>query len=380
MSRRSKLITFGLPLLAIVAGGAAIGSITRHQPVKQSVAPITSPPVQPASLAITRGRGFVGAAGIVEPAGEQTAIGAHVSGIVSKVLVVPGKKVKAGDALFVIDERAAAAQVSIRRTELAAAERRLEQTLARIPSLTATRDAARAGAAALKAEMEDWQDQLRSADALKAHTTAAITDREVTRRRNGERAARNRLAEAEARALQADAELDMIARTKGAPSVEVERANVAQAKAAAERAEVDLELLTVRAPIDGTVLQVNVRAGEFAPAGLVTTPLIVMGNLDPLNVRVDIDEIDVGLFRPEAQAFASLRGQAERRASLTFVRIDPIVVPKKSLTGAATERVDTRVLRVVYALPPDTLPAYSGQQVDVFIAAPQPATAADASK
>ena len=50
---------------------AAIGSITRHQPVKQSVAPITSPPVQPASLAITRGRGFVGAAGIVEPAGEQ---------------------------------------------------------------------------------------------------------------------------------------------------------------------------------------------------------------------------------------------------------------------------------------------------------------------
>jgi multidrug resistance efflux pump len=172
----------------------------------------------------------------------------------------------------------------------------------------------------------------------------------------------------------------MIARTQGAPSVEVERANVAQAKAAAERAEVDLELLTVRAPIDGTVLQVNVRAGEFAPAGLVTTPLIVMGNLDPLNVRVDIDEIDVGLFRPEAQAFASLRGQAERRASLTFVRIDPIVVPKKSLTGAATERVDTRVLRVVYALPPDTLPAYSGQQVDVFIAAPQPATAADASK
>ena len=137
----------------------------------------------------------------------------------------------------------------------------------------------------------------------------------MTRRRNGERAARNRLAEAEARALQADAELDMIARTKGAPSVEVERANVAQAKAAAERAEVDLELLTVRAPIDGTVLQVNVRAGEFAPAGLVTTPLIVMGNLDPLNVRVDIDEIDVGLFRPEAQAFASLRGQAERRAS-----------------------------------------------------------------
>jgi hypothetical protein len=43
-------------------------------------------------------------------------------------------------------------------------------------------------------------------------------------------------------------------------------------------------------------------------------------------------------------------------------------VPKKNLTGEATERVDTRVLQAVYALPPGA-PLYPGQQMDVSIQA-----------
>jgi hypothetical protein len=52
---------------------------------------------------------------------------------------------------------------------------------------------------------------------------------------------------------------------------------------------------------------------------------------------------------------------------LAFVRVEPYVVPKRALSGATGERVDTRVLRVVYALPAGTEQAYAGQQVDVFI-------------
>jgi HlyD family secretion protein len=36
------------------------------------------------------------------------------------------------------------------------------------------------------------------------------------------------------------------------------------------------------------------------------------------------------------------------------------------LTGDATERVDTRVLEAIYALP-TTAPVFPGQQMDVFI-------------
>jgi HlyD family secretion protein len=360
----------------VLAGAGAAISIARNQPLTAPVAPVVSPPVQPV-VGNGRAKGFIGAAGLVEPAGQEIDVGAHVSGIVAKVFVEPGDRVGEGAPLFALDERSAAAQLAVRLAELAAAEKRLEQTLARVPTLQAQLNAARAAVAALKAELEDWQDQTRSADALRAKGDTAISEREVTRRRNAERAARGRLAEAEARTAQAEAELDLVARAEHAPSVEVERANVAQARQGVERAEVDLALLTVRAPREATVLQVNIRPGEFALAGALSTPLMVLGRLDPMHLRVDIDEVDIGLFEPGARAYASLRGQAQRRIELGFVRVDPLVVPKRSLTGAGIERVDTRVLRVVYAMPPGTSGAYPGQQVDVFVeTAPAPAATA----
>jgi hypothetical protein len=52
---------------------------------------------------------------------------------------------------------------------------------------------------------------------------------------------------------------------------------------------------------------------------------------------------------------------------LSFVRVEPFVVPKRSLTGENTERVDTRVLQVIYAVESAETTLYVGQQVDVFI-------------
>jgi hypothetical protein len=50
------------------------------------------------------------------------------------------------------------------------------------------------------------------------------------------------------------------------------------------------------------------------------------------------------------------------------VRFEPLVVPKRSLTGDATERVDTRVLRVIYeVVGTPSVPLFVGQQMDVFI-------------
>lgn len=55
---------------------------------------------------------------------------------------------------------------------------------------------------------------------------------------------------------------------------------------------------------------------------------------------------------------------------MKFERIEPYVISKVSLTGASTERVDTRVLQVIYSLRrPANPPIYVGQQVDVFIEA-----------
>ena len=66
----------------------------------------------------------------------------------------------------------------------------------------------------------------------------------------------------------------------------------------------------------------------------------------------------------------SCRGNRALETPIHFARFEPYVVPKRSLTGDTTERVDTRVLQVLYQFHPGDLPVYVGQQMDVFIEAP----------
>src|SRR5437870_1113859 len=72
----------------------------------------------------------------------------------------------------------------------------------------------------------------------------------------------------------------------------------------------------------------------------------------------------------DTRATAHVRGNRDIKTDLTFFRIEPYVVPKRSLTGDSTERVDTRVLQVLYAFDRGSLPIYVGQQMHVFIDAP----------
>jgi len=142
-----------------------------------------------------------------------------------------------------------------------------------------------------------------------------------------------------------------------------------ETKAAAQRAAVDVARTVVRAPLAGRVLQLNIRIGEFAAAGGLQTPLALMGNVLPLHVRVDIDEVDAQRLAPGAKAMARLRGDSKISSELNFVRVEPYVIPKRSLTGGTTERVDTRVLQAIYAVADPAFPAFVGQQVDVFVEA-----------
>ena len=102
------------------------------------------------------------------------------------------------------------------------------------------------------------------------------------------------------------------------------------------------------------------------------SPLILLGSVTPLNVRVDVDENDAWRVHAGAPAVGYLRGNTKVRAPLTFVRFEPYVVPKKSLTGDSTELVDTCVLQVIFSFTRGDLPIFVGQQMDVFIDAPGP--------
>jgi hypothetical protein len=105
---------------------------------------------------------------------------------------------------------------------------------------------------------------------------------------------------------------------------------------------------------------------------------MLLGDDTRLHVRVDVDENDAWRFQPCAPAIASVRGNPEIKAPLQYVRTDPDVIPKVTLTGDTTQRTDTRVLEVIYSFDPASLPVYVGQLMDVFIeAAPIGVTTSD---
>ena len=96
---------------------------------------------------------------------------------------------------------------------------------------------------------------------------------------------------------------------------------------------------------------------------------MLLGSDTRLHVRVDIDETDAWRLKPDARAVAFVRGNAEFKTPLRFVRIEPYVVPKTSLTGDTAERVDTRVLQVIYSFDPASVSVHVGQLMDVYIEA-----------
>jgi HlyD family secretion protein len=102
----------------------------------------------------------------------------------------------------------------------------------------------------------------------------------------------------------------------------------------------------------------------------LVSPISISGVASVMHVRVDVDENDAWRIKEDAPAEASVRGNPALRTGLRYVRVEPFVVPKRSLTGDSSERVDTRVLQVIYSFDPAELNVKVGQQVDVFVEAP----------
>ena len=141
-----------------------------------------------------------------------------------------------------------------------------------------------------------------------------------------------------------------------------------QAEAAIEVTTSRIARSTIRAPLDGQVLQINIHVGEAADVNpFDNKPHMIFGQTDPLHIDVDVDEDDAWRIREGAPAIAYVRGNSSISVPLKFLYIEPFIIPKAALTGDNTERVDTRVLQVVYEFRRGNLPIYPGQVMDVYI-------------
>jgi multidrug resistance efflux pump len=292
---------------------------------------------------------------------------------VVEVFVEAGSRVNAGDPLFRVDDRSLRSELVIREARAEAARRQVaiaKAELAQQKQLPRKEDVppARARVEVAKAQLLDAEKILNLMQEVQ--DKRAIVQEELTRRENA-------VVTARARVLEAQSSLDQLLAGAWSAQLEISGAQVAQAESLVKQAEADVEAtkteierLIVRSPVSGEVLQKNTRAGEYVQSGLLATPAMFVGNTDLLHVRVDVDENDAWRIKPGAKARVSLRGNPQIRTDdTTFVRVEPFVIPKRSLTGDSTERVDTRVLQVVYSFPRSAMPAFVGQQVDVRIEA-----------
>jgi HlyD family secretion protein len=374
-----RFFAFSSVLVALAMLGWGFVLIRKNTPKEKTTVVRFTPPTIPGSDAdqdgskngetgrrnasITR---YIGGVGIVEPASEAISIGSNVAGIVTEVLVRAGDQVKKGQRLFVIDDRTAQASVSVSRANLLAQQAKLRELQGQIAPTRARVDSTRASLEQAKAVAINSNQELARAQKIAGN---GLSLEELELRKLNAVLSEARVLEAEARLREAQGNLDLLAGANNAPSMLVQQAAVEQAAANVAKVENDLTLQTVVAPRDATVLQVKVRAGEFAPAAVLPTPLITLGVTDPLHIRVDIDESEIPRFDSSTKAYGSVRGLPEMKVLLQYVRTEPYVIPKKTLNGSVSERVDTRVMQIIYSVSPMVINAVTGQQVDVYIEA-----------
>jgi len=264
--------------------------------------------------------------------------------------------VSKGQRLFSLDDRELTADLGVKKAAVAGAEARLmkledEPRPEEIP----TAEAKVTEAAALLADAR-----------VQVRLIESVTDRRAVKEEDVERRRLNYQAAA-ARLEQAKNDLALLKAGAWKPDVDVARADAAQAAAAVRQDEINISRLTVEAPVNGTILQNKVRLGQYAQCGPLAEPLMIFGGGKNLHLRTQVDENDAWRVRDGARAVAHLRGDSQVIYPLEFVRFEPYVVPKASLTGDTTERVDTRVLEVIYRFKDPEARVFDGQQMDVYI-------------
>lgn len=342
---------FVLPVLALSMGVLGFYHVQRTSQTPS----LLTPPEHPARAPY---ESVVAASGVVEAEMENIAIGAALPGLVLEVHVpssLVGRRVKAGDPLFRIDDRHLKAQRAVAEAQLTAAKAGLDKLEQQprpedLPPLLAKVNAAKANTARLR---DDYERSKRLIG------TGAITQEEYVNRQLAHEAGVYEQA-------QAQAEYDRLKAGAWKPDLAIAQAAVHEAQAKVEQLKTEIERALVVAPADGVVLQVNVRPGERI-GEFDVKPLMILGETRTLHVRLDIDERDIPRFHPGAVAKAYPRGDSRWELNLRFIRVEPFVMPKKALTGENTERVDIRVLQAIYAIETEPALVYVGQQLDVFI-------------
>ena len=357
-------ILFALAAIGVVAGltSAALFAV-RSKPLTPVFAPAANP--------YEHG---VYANGIVESlqeSGENINVYPEVGGTVIEIMVHEGSRVARGTPLVRLDD-------SVQRATAEQQQAQAEAALALLEELRAqprpeNLEVALAQVASARRSLKSADDD--RAKLQKAYETMpdSVSKMTVDQAINATELARANLAVAERN-------YELVKAGAWSYDIRNQEAQYNALTKGAASARALLSKYTIGAPVDGVVLSITATVGSYvSPQGTLESysagaaPLLVMGNGNDYGaVRCYVDEILIAkLGNPEGlEATMYVRG-TDVQIPLEFVRAQPLVSPKIELSNQRTERVDLRVLPIIFRFKkPANIPIYPGELVDVYVRAP----------
>ena len=316
------------------------------------------PPVETSSHSLSPFHSYITGIGIVQASSENIFIGTPINRIVEQVLVKVGMEVKKGTPLLKFENRDLE---SILFEKQIAYDITLAK-LAKLEALPRQEDVRTAESALKSAQIDTLQARNELEMALSVEDTRAISQEEVNKRRY-------RFEQARSKEQQAEINLDTIKAGTWKPDIHIAQLETEQAKANLEKSKTDIERTVIRSPIDANVLQIKIHEGELPPADSSRNPQMIIGNTEEKYLLVSINQYNAPYFRSNAPAVAFLQGDNRVQFPLQFIRLEPYLVDKQNLSNDIADKVDTKVLNVIYSFNSEADGLFVGQQMDVFIEA-----------
>jgi multidrug resistance efflux pump len=286
--------------------------------------------------------------GVVEPTSEQVALAFEIPGRLEEVLVNEGDRVEEGQVLARLDSRLLRARVARAQAALESAKARRDATLSgarkdEIKAAEAEADAARASA---------WERTRQHARSERLAEHNAISNAELDGAKGSADTAR-------AMADAASARFQLMKEGARTESRREAIAQVAGQEAELEEAKTLLDQTELRAPKSGVILRRLVEPGEQVTTTPVKT-VLTLADLDHLQLRVEVDENDVGQVAAGQTGFATADAYGTRRFPGKVVRLMKELGRKTLRADDPRGHFDTRVLEVLFV--PD-LGARAGKAV-----------------
>jgi HlyD family secretion protein len=332
-----------------------------------AAATATATAAESPKAAVQRPTWAASAPGRVEPAGGEIRMSGQVPGRVADVLAGVNDKVMAGDLLARLADEDLVARVNAARAEVAVRKRdRDNETVSRTAQ-----------------ERRSAEDRFADAERQLAFAREDL-DRALRVKRNGGASgdvdkARETVAKAGEQVEQARTALRKSLASTDAPTPTRLEAALAAARAELSLADAALERTRIRAPSNGTVLQMNAKVGEtVAPSP--ENVLVVVGDVSSLRVRAEFEERDIGKVRVGQGAVVRSDAFPGKDFEGSVSSLARSLGPSRLGPRGPRRPTDIDVLEVIIDLSgqPPLLP---GMRVDVFLkadAAPASATAVPA--